>query len=121
MARAHPKNPRVCAGDASEVSHDLDWAFGRCGERNPFFAEDIPWEVEEAASTKSRSGRLRTSRSPAAAPTVWRPGRTELDAGVAREDGVVAAITFGRREMEIPRKAAAGRRPALPAGLRHAG
>ena len=88
-----------------EISHDLDWAFGDVGERNPFFANDAPVEAEEAAAaTKKSVWASPDITRPAAAPTVWRPGRTELDADVAREDGVIAAITFGRREMEIPDK-----------------
>ena len=88
-----------------EVSHDLDWAFEDVGERNPFFAADTHVEeVEEVPSTKKSVWASPDIARPAAAPTVWRPGRTELDADVAREDGALAAITFGRRELEIPDK-----------------
>ena len=59
---------------------------------------------EEAAATKKSVWASPDITRPAAAPTVWRPGRTGLDADVAREDGALAAITFGRREMEIPDK-----------------
>ena len=88
-----------------EVSHDLDWAFGDVDQRNPFFAADT--HVEEAEEVPAPSKSVWASPDiarPAAAPTVWRPGRTELDAGVSEEDGAVAAITFGRRELEIPDK-----------------
>ena len=87
-----------------EISHDLDWAFGDVGERNPFFADDAPVEVEEEAAPTKKSVWASSDIPAREAPTVWRPGRTELDADVAREDGVIAAITFGRREMEIPDK-----------------
>ena len=87
-----------------EISHDLDWAFGDVGERNPFFADDSPVEVEEEAASTKKSVWASSDIPAREAPTVWRPGRTELDADVAREDGALAAITFGRREMEIPDK-----------------
>jgi hypothetical protein len=88
-----------------EVSHDLDWAFGDVNQRNPFLASDEVDPVEEeAAPTKRSVWASPDITRPAAAPTVWRPGRTELDADVAREDGALAAITFGRRELEIPDK-----------------
>ena len=74
------------------------------GERNPFFADDAPVEVEEEAAATKKSVWASSDIPAREAPTVWRPGRTELDADVAREDGVIAAITFGRREMEIPDK-----------------
>ena len=87
-----------------EISHDLDWAFGDVGERNPFFADDSPVEVEEEAASTKKSVWASSDIPAREAPTVWRPGRTELDADVAREDGALAAITFGRRELEIPDK-----------------
>ena len=87
------------------MSHDLDWAFGDVGERNPFFAADTHVEeVEEVPSTKKSVWASPDIARSLKTPTVWRPGRTELDAGVSEEDGAVAAITFGRRELEIPDK-----------------
>ena len=120
MARAHSTSSGVHAVETPpEVSHDLDWAFGDVGEE-PFFADDSPVEeAEEAAFSKVGLGVSDIAR-PAAAPDGPGGPAGRARRGRAREDGAAAAITFGRRELEIPDKKPPRRRPALP-GLGHAG
>ena len=105
-----------------EVSHDLDWAFGDVGERNPFFAADTMSRRWRRCLLRRKVGLgLSGHRAPGggADGLAARPDRARRGRGPRRRRS-------RRHHLRAPgtgdsgQKAAAGRRPPLP-GLGHAG
>ena len=104
-----------------EVSHDLDWAFEDVGERNPFFAADTHVEeVEEAASTKKSVWASPTSRARRRRRRSGGPAARSSTRAWPAKTAPLAAITFGRRELEIPDKNRRGAASST-SRARHAG